>query len=388
MKKKFHYYLDFLTSSLSVSLNFFFSTLLIIILSLIGFLDFAAEVGITVSLTLFLSQIFSANHRQLIFSKNYKSKINSIIQFRFFVSILIVFISIAVISRLQFQNVLFLILLSILICTQWIAEIFLTIKEKQKKNELLNYLLFTNILFIIIITLFIFLNKLSLINIVMFFLIMNYLFIFNKNFRKFKIDFKNLKLVLYTLKSSLKNFEIISSFSLNFSNLIWRFSILLLAGKSIAGLLFGSYALGSFFGTLYSNIIAPKIHSKKIFFPKLLLMILIPIVLIVFYYALKNFENFEYINDLNSSRLACIFFSLIGSFFMLVSLIIRFNYFYNVSTILIFKLDILYSVMISLLISVTFVFLGLKYLVMAYLFASLSSLLIYSLTFLKHEKNY
>ena len=57
MKKKFHYYLDFLTSSLSVSLNFF-STLLIIILSLIGFLDFAAEVGITVSLTLFLSQIF------------------------------------------------------------------------------------------------------------------------------------------------------------------------------------------------------------------------------------------------------------------------------------------------------------------------------------------
>ena len=388
MKKKFHYYLDFLTSSLSVSLNFFFSTLLIIILSLIGFLDFAAEVGITVSLTLFLSQIFSANHRQLIFSKNYKSKINSIIQFRFFVSILIVFISIAVISRLQFQNVLFLILLSILICTQWIAEIFLTIKEKQKKNELLNYLLFTNILFIIIITLFIFLNKLSLINIVMFFLIMNYLFIFNKNFRKFKIDFKNLKLVLYTLKSSLKNFEIISSFSLNFSNLIWRFSILLLAGKSIAGLLFGSYALGSFFGTLYSNIIAPKIHSKKFFFPKLLLMILLPSVLIVFYYALKNFENFQYINDLNSSRLACIFFSLIGSFFMLVSLIIRFNYFYNVSTILIFKLDILYSVMISLLISVTFVFLGLKYLVMAYLFASLSSLLIYSLTFLKHEKNY
>ena len=117
-------------------------------------------------------------------------------------------------------------------------------------------------------------------------------------------------------------------------------------------------------------------------------MILLPIVLIVFYYALKNFENFQYINDLNSSRLACIFFSLIGSFFMLVSLIIRFNYFYNVSTILIFKLDILYSVMISLLISVTFVFLGLKYLVMAYLFASLSSLLIYSLTFLKHEKNY
>ena len=217
---------------------------------------------------------------------------------------------------------------------------------------------------------------------------MNYLFIFNKNFRKFKIDFKNLKLVLYTLKSSLKNFEIISSFSLNFSNLIWRFSILILAGKSIAGLLFGSYALGSFFGTLYSNIIEHKINSKKIFFPKLLLMILLPIVLIVFYYALKNFENFQYINDLNSSRLACIFFSLIGSFFMLVSLIIRFNYFYNVSTILIFKLDILYSVMISLLISVTFVFLGLKYLVMAYLFASLSSLLIYSLTFLKHEKNY
>lgn len=388
MEKKFNYYLDFFTGSLSVSLNFFFSTILIIILSLLGFLDFAAEIGITISLTLFLSQIFSANHRQLIFLNKFKSEINSIIQFRFFVSILIIFISGVVIFRLQFQNVLFLILLSILICTQWIAEIFLTIKEKQKKNELLNYLLFINIIFLTIITLFIFLNKLSLINIVMFFLIMNYFFIFNKDFRKFKVNLKNLKLVLYTLKSSLKNFEIISSFSLNFSNLIWRFSILILAGKSIAGLLFGSYALGSFFGTLYSNIVAPKIHSEKIFFPKLLLIFLIPIVLIVFYYALKNFENFENINNLNSSRLACIFFSLIGSFFMIVSLIIRFNYFYNVSTILIFKLDILYSVLVSLIISVTFLFLGLKYLVMAYLFASLSSLLVYSLTFLKHEKNY
>ncbi len=134
MKKKFNYYLDFFTSSLSISLNFFFSTILIILLSLIGFLDFAAEIGITISLTLFLCQIFSANHRSLIFSKNYKSKINSIIQFRFFVSILIVLISGIVIFQLQFQNFLFLILLSTLICTQWIAEIFLTIKEKQKKK--------------------------------------------------------------------------------------------------------------------------------------------------------------------------------------------------------------------------------------------------------------
>ena len=184
-------------------------------------------------------------------------------------SILIVFISIAVISRLQFQNVLFLILLSILICTQWIAEIFLTIKEKQKKNELLNYLLFTNILFIIKITLFIFLNKLSLINIVMFFLIMNYLFIFNKNFRKFKIDFKNLKLVLYTLKSSLKNFEIISSFSLNFSNLIWRFSILLLAGKSIADC-YLDHMLWVLFLVLFIQILLRLKYILKKFFFKII----------------------------------------------------------------------------------------------------------------------
>ena len=207
MKKKFNYYLDFFTSSLSISLNFFFSTILIILLSLIGFLDFAAEIGITISLTLFLCQIFSANHRSLIFSKNYKSKINSIIQFRFFVSILIVLISGIVIFQLQFQNFLFLILLSTLICTQWIAEIFLTIKEKQKKNELLNYLLLTNILFIIVITLFIFLNNLSVINIIMVIMIMNYFLTFNKDFRKFKIDLKNLKLVSYILKSSLNKFS-------------------------------------------------------------------------------------------------------------------------------------------------------------------------------------
>ena len=76
---------------------------------------------------------FSANHRSLIYLKNYQSKINQIIQFRLFISIFIILISIIVIISLNFKNIFFLSLLSILICSQWVIEILLTIKKRAKK---------------------------------------------------------------------------------------------------------------------------------------------------------------------------------------------------------------------------------------------------------------
>ena len=101
------------------------------------------------------------------------------------------------------------------------------------------------------------------------------------------------------------------------------------------------------------------------------------------YVSLKTFENFDSINEFDSARFSCILFSLLGSFLMVISLIIRFNYFYNMETKFIFKLDIIYSFIIAILIFIIFNFLGSKFLVTAYLMASLCSLIIYSLVYLR-----
>ncbi len=383
MRNKLFGNINFVTSSLSILLNFFFSTFLLIILSLFGFFHLAAEIGITVSFTLFVCQIFSANHRSLIYLKNYQSKINQIIQFRLFISIFIILISIIVIISLNFKNIFFLSLLSILICSQWVIEILLTNKEKSQENNFLNKTLAFNLIFIFVFTIIIFFNLLNLINFLMVLIVVTNLFTWRKEILQKKLYIFDTKLLSEIFILSIKNIEILSSFSINFANLIWRLSIFGLSGKSTAGLLFGSYALGSFFGTIYSNILAPKIHSKKKIPLRKIIILFSPLIILLFYYALIEFKSLENTDNINTLRVSCILFSIVGSFFMIFSLIMRFNYFYNVEAKHIFKLDIFYSFLISILIITVFLTLGSKYLVMAYFFASICSLATYSSLYLR-----
>ncbi len=217
----------------------------------------------------------------------------------------------------------------------------------------------------------------------MLFLIGTYLLIFKNEFKKLKLNIKDLVLAKNTFNSSLKNYEIISSFFLNFSNLIWRFSIFIFAGKLAAGLLFGSYALGSFFGTIYYNILGPRIHSKKIILSKIWFVLFFFLTILLIFVSFNYLQNFNDIFEFDHVRINCILFSLSGSLIMMLSLFIRFNYFYNRQTKFIFKLDILYSILISFVILIIFLFFGLKYFVLAYFIASLCSLSVYSLVFLK-----
>ena len=383
IKKLLQNNLNFFFGSLSISINFFFSSILIIFLSLFDYLDLAAELGLTVSITLFLCQIFSANHRSLLYLKEYENSFYAIVQFRSLISVLIIIISLFFISILKFEYQLFLMITSILICIQWILEIFLTIKEKEKNSNYLNTILLINIFVFSIIIIAIFFDNIFFINFLMLFLIGTYLLIFKNEFKKLKLNIKDLVLAKNTFNSSLKNYEIISSFFLNFSNLIWRFSIFIFAGKLAAGLLFGSYALGSFFGTIYYNILGPRIHSKKIILSKIWFILFFFLTILLIFVSFNYLQNFNDIFEFDHVRINCILFSLSGSLIMMLSLFIRFNYFYNRQTKFIFKLDILYSILISFVILIIFLFFGLKYFVLAYFIASLCSLSVYSLVFLK-----
>jgi hypothetical protein len=81
---------------------------------------------------------------------------------------------------------------------------------------------------------------------------------------------KNINLYNFSfffIKKYIKNFRyppILSSFSLVFSGLFWRFSIYYLFEKSVAGLLFAAFTIGSFSGTLFNLILGPAYVNTKI----------------------------------------------------------------------------------------------------------------------------
>ena len=376
--------LEFILTSSSIFLNFFFITFVMVVLSLFGHLKLAAEVALTTSFTFFLCQIFSANTRALIFKQLYKKNIQNILQFRFFISLIIFIISVFLINLFKFENKYLLILISIIICTQWILEIILTSKEVNTNYSLLYYLLSINIIYSLFFIFLVFINRTELLSILFFFIFFTYIVIFNKDLKKIRFNSKNFYLAIKYFLKSIINLEMVSSFSIHFSNLIWRFSLYFLVGKSVAGLLFGSYAIGSFAGSLYSNIIGPKIHSiKKIkintnFF---LYAFLIAIFIILFVLTIREFSSFENYSNTYLTRTVSIMFSILGSFIMVFSHFIRFSFFYKKKEIKTFKLDIIYSFFISLTIYCVYQLLGEKYLVAAYFIASIFSLLIYSSNF-------
>ena len=90
-------------------------------------------------------------------------------------------------------------------------------------------------------------------------IIINFLFIF------FFIDAKEIIKIKFLsfVNTDLKLFELSSSVSIILSIFFWRVFIYINYEKEISGILFSSFALGSFSGTLFSNVIGPSIIKKK-----------------------------------------------------------------------------------------------------------------------------
>jgi hypothetical protein len=80
-----------------------------------------------------------------------------------------------------------------------------------------------------------------------------------------KINLYNFSFLL--IKKNIFDYDylpLLSSFSLVFSGLFWRFSIYYLFEKSLAGLLFAGFTLGSFSGTLFNLILGPAYLNANI----------------------------------------------------------------------------------------------------------------------------
>ena len=339
---------------------------------------FAAEIGLYPGIVLLLTQVFSANARSLLLYNRDRSFYDQAISLRFYLGLLIVFI----LTFYQFhfyynENFTTLLILSFIVYISWINEINLAIHEKNRSSFFIKFFLIISIIFYFLIIADYVLKDENLLKILKIYLCFHILFfLYHINFLNFNIK----KFTKYFQNQFKEYLSFASSFFNIIAVIIWRISLVLLLGKTTAGLFFASFAIASFPGTVFNNIIAQiVIINKRIkdFVTKSSNLLLIFYIIFIFSLITLNeifMKSYEFYNFFNVTLI-----SLIGTPFMLRALYFR-HMFLSVSRNYqkkIFIRDIMYGVSISPIIVALYYIDGQDSLIYSYLISSFLALIYY-----------
>tara|TARA_B100001964_G_C14066657_1_gene523961 strand:+ start:117 stop:746 length:630 start_codon:yes stop_codon:yes gene_type:complete len=196
-----------------------------------------------------------------------------------------------------------------------------------------------------------------------------------------KIKLKKIKKKYFSnfLKIIFKSEEFISSFSISFANLIWRLLVINYCGKILAGIYFAGFAVGSLPGSLFNNTFGPSIIKNKISINNNWLLFFKFILILLLFSSFIIFINFDIFSNGSITQLFCSIISILGSYFMIKGLFKRQQAIQkrkrNKN---IFKIDIVYSIFIVLIIPLLYNLGGEEIVLYAFLFSSLTSFLTYN----------
>ncbi len=328
-----------------------FYTFLLILFAFLGQEARSADIALATSTTILFTQIFSGNMRNIIIASNDLTLLKNVKQFRIFFSSIVILFSSLLFFLISGELDIFTLSLIFLMSVGWINEMNILEEELNLKKIKIFVFLIINFIFTISVLAFIFF---SLVDFVYFLIIFQSLFNIVLFIRREDFINDNINVIKYHIDEIKKySYAFYSSFSMIIANFISRALIFTFVDKDFAGILFASYAIGSFPGTIFNNTFGPtliKSRSKIPNFIKLLftiVFILILILLFQFFYVDINFlDNKE---KLYFTSLV----SLTGSFFMVYSLYLRQRaiqiYFQNQK--IIFSHDIFLNLILVLLIS-------------------------------------
>jgi len=351
----------------------------LMVLSVIfGDSSFAAEIGVFPGIVLLLTQVFSANARSLLLYNVNNKFYDQVINIRFYLGICIMFI----LTSYQYffsntDNFIILSILSFIVCLSWINEINLAIHEKNRSSLVIKFFLIVSILFYFLVLANFISNTGQLFDLLKFYLLFHILFfayhinILNFNIKKFIQYFKNQFEEYLAVASSF--FNIIGV-------IIWRISLVMLLGKSVAGLFFASFAIASFPGTLFNNIVGQivTINEKiKILIYKISNVLFILYIIIILFLIIVNeiyLQNLEFYKFFNITLT-----SLMGTPFMLRALSNRHEFLSisKASQKKIFIKDVMYGISISPIIVILFYMGGINFLIYSYPLSSFLALFYY-----------
>ena len=379
--------LNFLLISSAYTFNLMFASLLVVSLVILGNYSIAGELGLVISFWITITQIFSSNMRSIVVSEQKTNYANYSLIYRFFFSIcsLIIFYFVST-KYLTFENQNLIFLSSALIMSQWVNEMKLVQFEVNKTYKKFNIFLFINIFTIFCTAIILLVNKLVFLEYllggyslaIVAYLLKDILFYFLGNT---KATLNNI------IKINIQTIAFASSFSIIISSFAWRIMIYYIFDKSLAGIFFACFSIGSFPGTLFNSVIGPAFIKQKIEISNTLkklsalmfLFLLVAISLSVYMLLLQesiNYIGFEFV-------FFTISISLTGSYFMSYAMYLRHK---KIQTseqerMYIFKRDIIYGLSITFLIPILYYSGGTVAVSFSFFLASIMAMISYSLNF-------
>jgi hypothetical protein len=369
-------YLHLIILFFSYSFNLFFCSIWILILYFKKDYENVALIGLLSSLWIFITQIFSANMRSIILYDRNTKLLNTTGSYRLYISL---FFYLIYLLFFNFSNNFLHFLLPLFILLQWVFELKLIEYEINKRYYFVYSFFFINLLLILI---FLFTKN---INHTIFFLLLYcflLIFILKKFFLNYsffiKINFFN------TIKNNLSTLSFFSSSFSFLSIFLWRLWIFFLFDKILVGTFYVFFSIGSLPGTLINAVIAPMMISGKYYYTKSKKFFSVNQYIKILFFILLTLSisfliKYIFYEDINTFKVLILLLSLIGSIFMTFAMFCR-NY--NLSNKIIrkkiFKIDILYAFIVSLLIPILY-FIGDKLAVsFAFLISSVIAFLLYS----------
>tara|TARA_A100001015_G_C14705399_1_gene599944 strand:+ start:125 stop:772 length:648 start_codon:yes stop_codon:yes gene_type:complete len=183
---------------------------------------------------------------------------------------------------------------------------------------------------------------------------------------------------------NIKTIAFLSSFSIVISSFAWRMMIYFTFDKSLAGLFFACFSVGSFPGTFFNSVLGPAFIKQKIKLNKnfkFFLYLVFVLILIWFVHSFFQIFSYEEINYLSLEFISLtVSISLIGSYFMSYAMYLRHKKIQSSTKLRsdLFQTDIMYGVSITFLIPILYYLgneIGVSF---AYFVASLFALIAYT----------
>lgn len=232
-------------------INTFAMTVVLIVVGLSGHPELAADIGIVQGATVALLFSFSANARSLILSDSSVASAKSILITRLFLICPLLIISLYLSVVLSGVELTLATALVIRRCVEWINEVFLSDAEKHgDKSYIKNFFKLEVILLVLVLVSVI--GGWQVVSILYLWAVTP-LILSAGRINRYQVDFRT----RLEWTGLLPHFG--STAVAGITVYVFRLLITLITGKEIAGDLFVAFAIGSFFGSAFANVLGPSL---------------------------------------------------------------------------------------------------------------------------------
>ena len=370
---------NFYIASLVHSMNVFMPNL-ILLFSFFAFKsELAAEIGLTNIIFITLTQMLSGNIRLIAIRKqNIKLLENNLIVRLILGLVFLLSYQLVATHFLVFDNHFINFIISCLIILLWCSELVLSILEIKRKIGKMIIILSIYVGFLMFIFFTFWINDLMLVQISI-----SISCIFLMMFCFSGVNLKNLySLNLISLKSYTDDFlKYFSSFSFTLSSFCWRFYLYFTYPKDISGTIFIAFAICSFPGTFFNNVLGPNFFYNKITINPKIKYFFISIFTILIFFNIFTYNSIS-LNTLEEQNLFyhIIKISSLGSFLMFYGMYIRQSLVFTKKINLnnLFYRDIFYGLLLIIILPILDLVGSINLLSYSYLIGSIFAVLVFT----------